>query len=180
MKRLNKFLKYFVVLHTIQLLFELLPNLKICNKWRGRFMRPFFKSCGKNFQIAKGVTINVIWNMEVGDDVYIAHQCWINAAGGLKIESGAILSPRVVVATTKHQYIDGRVSNTLSELAPIIIGEGVWIASNTVVAKGTTIGAGSIIGACSSVTKNIEPYVFAAGAPAKALRTLYDEQEQVS
>lgn len=178
MKRLNKFFKYFIVLHFIQLIFELLPNLKICNQWRGRCMRPFFKTCGKNFQIAKGVTINVIWNMEVGDDVYIAHQCWINAAGGLKIESGAILSPRVVVATTKHQYINGRVSNTLSELAPITIGEGVWVASNSVIAKGTVIGRGSIIGACSSVTKNIDEYVFAAGAPAKTIRKIYDKHGQ--
>lgn len=174
MSRLYKFIKYFIVLHILQLLLALLPNLKISNQIRGFCMRPFFKQCGRNFQIAKGVTINVMWHMTVGDDVYIAHHCWINAAGGLTLEDGVILSPMVVIATTKHHYSQGRVSNTKTELAPIHIGKGSWIASNSVITKGVTIGEGVIIGACSSVTKDISAYYFAAGAPAKAIKPLQE------
>ena|SRR5699024_7792502 len=98
-------LYYHVFLHLILLVTAFLPNLKISNRIRGFMVRPFFKSCGSNFQLAKGVTINMIRNINIGDDVYIAHNVWINGTGGLNIGSGVILSPMVVVTTTKHAYV---------------------------------------------------------------------------
>jgi acetyltransferase-like isoleucine patch superfamily enzyme len=55
---------------------------------------------------------------------------------------------------------------------PIIIEDDVWIASRSIILKGVTIGKGSVIGAGSIVTKSIPPYSFAAGNPAKVIRTI--------
>lgn len=166
------FLYYHLILHFVMLFTGILPNLKISNKIRGRLVKPFFKKCGENFQLARGVTINMIRNIEIGDDVYIAHNVWLNGAGGLKIDSGVIISPMSVITTTKHVYENGSVSNTKAELESVYIGEGTWIASNSVVAKGVTIGKGCIIGSCSSVSKDIPDYTFAGGVPAKPIRRL--------
>lgn len=170
--RLFNFFYYHLLLHFILMICELLPNIKQSNKIRGFLVKPFFKKCGRNFQLARGVTINMIRNIEIGDNVYIAHNVWINGAGGLKIESDVIISPMTVITTTKHSYIDGKISNTESELDSVIIGEGTWIASNSVVTKGVRIGKGCIIGSCSSVTKDIPDYTFAGGVPAKPIKKL--------
>lgn len=171
-KRLFNFFYYHILLHFLLLITELLPNLKVSNRIRGYLIKPFFKKCGKNFQIARGVTINMIRNIEIGDDVYIAHSVWINGAGGLKIDNNVIISPMAVVTTTKHAYIDGKVSNVEAELDSVYIGEGTWVSSNSVVAKGVNIGRGCIIGSCSSVTKSIPDYSFAGGVPAKIIKSL--------
>ncbi|MBN1563996.1 MAG: acyltransferase [Anaerolineae bacterium] len=54
--------------------------------------------------------------------------------------------------------------------APIRIGRGAFIGSNTMVNSGVTIGQCAVIGANSVVLSNIPPYCFAAGSPAKVIR----------
>lgn len=153
--RLYNFIYYILSIHIIMIATSILPNIKYCNMIRGFLLKPFFHKCGKNFQVAKGVTFNQTRRIEIGDNVYIAHNVWINGTGGLKIGSGVIVSPNVVIATTKHHYENGYISNTKSELAPISIGDGTWITSNCTITKGVKIGKGCIIAANSSVINDI-------------------------
>jgi len=166
------FLYYIVLMEFILGLTTLLPNIKISNQIRGFLIRPFFKKCGKNFQVAKGIIINYSRNIEIGDDVYLAHNIWLNGTGGLKIGNGVIVSPGVVIATTKHVYENRSISKFKSQNAPINIGDGTWITSNCVISMNTSIGKGCIIGACSSVTNTIPDYTFAGGVPAKFIKSL--------
>lgn len=170
-KRFKSIINSFLI-HFFQLITNLLPNNRRSNVVRGLLLSRFFGSCGSNLQIASGVILINPKNMIIGDNVYIAHNAWINGTGGIQIESNVIISPMVVVASTKHLYEDGKISNTKSELGTIIIKNGSWIASNSVITKGVTIGEGSIIGACSSVTKNIPDFYFAGGVPAKPIKKL--------
>lgn len=163
-----------VTLHNIQLITSLLPNNRYSNRIRGALIAPFFKACGKNFQIASGVIIINPNKISIGDDVYIAHNVWINGTGEIEIQSGVIVSPMVVIASTKHVYENGKVSNLKSEVSKIIIKSGSWVASNSVITKGVVIGKGCIIGACSSVTKDIPDYYFAGGVPAKPIKKIHE------
>lgn len=52
------------------------------------------------------------------------------------------------------------------------IGRGVLLGVKVIVLPGVTIGEGSIIGAGSVVTKDIPPYVIAAGNPARVIKTI--------
>lgn len=170
--KIFNFLFYIVMMQLIMGVTSVFPNIKICNKVRGYLLKPFFKKCGSNFQIAKGCIINYSRNIEIGDNVYLAHNLWINGTGGLNIGDNVIISPKVVIATTKHAYINGMVSNEKSEYGPIIIGNGSWIASNSTITMNVKIGKGCIIGACSAVTKDIPDYTLAGGVPAKVIKTL--------
>lgn len=174
---LFNFLYYIILMQFILGVSGILPNIKISNKIRGFLLKPFFKSCGKNLQLAKGIIINMPRNIEIGNDVYIAHDVWINGTGGLIIGDGVIISPKVVIATTKHRYIDGKIRNDLSENSPIVIGSGTWIASNCTLTMGIIIGDGCIIGANSSVTKNVIDYTFVGGVPAKVIMSLKNTEE---
>lgn len=55
----------------------------------------------------------------------------------------------------------------------VIIGEDVWIGTNSVILSGVRIGRGSIIAAGSVVTKNIEPYSIVGGVPAKLIKSRF-------
>ncbi len=57
-------------------------------------------------------------------------------------------------------------------VAPITIGDDVWIAAGSVICAGVTIGNRSVIGAGSIVTRDIPDGVFACGVPAKVIRKI--------
>lgn len=172
MHKLKQFFKNIVIFHSCNLLLEILPNHSISNRIRGGFYSIFLKSSGKNFLVAKGVLINCKENLIVGDNVYIAHDVWINAAGGLSLESNVIISPKVVIATTKHLYKDNRIHLQNGGIEPVKIGSGSWIASNCTITMGVSIGAGCIIAANSAVSKDIADYKLAGGVPAKVIKDL--------
>jgi acetyltransferase-like isoleucine patch superfamily enzyme len=60
----------------------------------------------------------------------------------------------------------------LSDSAPIIIEDVVWIGANCLILKGVTISEGSIVARNSVVTKDVPPYTIVAGFPAKVVKEL--------
>lgn len=52
----------------------------------------------------------------------------------------------------------------------IIIGNHVWIGSNTFILPGVSIGDNAVIGANAVVTQIVPPYTVVGGVPAKILR----------
>lgn len=57
-------------------------------------------------------------------------------------------------------------------IAPVTIGNNVWISDKVTILKGVNIGNNVIIAANSVVTKDIESNVIAGGIPAKVLKSL--------
>jgi acetyltransferase-like isoleucine patch superfamily enzyme len=55
-----------------------------------------------------------------------------------------------------------------------VIGNDVWIGSNSVIMKGVKIGDGVIIGAGSIVTKDVPDYAISIGTPSKILKFRFD------
>ena len=55
--------------------------------------------------------------------------------------------------------------------APIVIERNAWLAGHVSVMPGVTIGEGAVVGAKAVVTKDIDPFVIAAGIPARAVKS---------
>ncbi|MEZ6123683.1 MAG: acyltransferase [Planctomycetaceae bacterium] len=68
-------------------------------------------------------------------------------------------------------YRDRRLGRP-GKSSPVIIEDDVWLGANVTVLKGVTIGARSVVGAGSVVTTSIPADTFAAGAPARGIRSL--------
>ena len=160
--------KYFWF-HLVTLATGWLPDLKPLMRVRGFFLRPCFKSCGGNFQVARRVTINFSNRMEIGRDVYIATGSWIHAWGGVVLEDEVQLGPYSVLVTGDHSLKDGSYRYGPSALAPIRICHGSWVAAHAVVTKGVTLGRGTLLAANSVATRYIPDFAIAAGAPARVL-----------
>ncbi|WP_053061255.1 acyltransferase [Rhodopirellula islandica] len=104
-------------------------------------------------------------HVSIGNDVLIAHDCYITDTDGHS------LSPAV-----RAKDIPNRWNNfkdwTVVDSKPITICENVWIGPRVVVLKGVQIGKGSVICAGSVVTKSIPEMTIAAGVPAKPIRSV--------
>ena len=58
----------------------------------------------------------------------------------------------------------------------IKIGNDVWIASDVKIMPGVEIGDGAVIYPSAVVTRDIEPYMCAAGVPAKIIKSRFDRE----
>ncbi|WP_338379559.1 hypothetical protein [Fructobacillus cardui] len=51
------------------------------------------------------------------------------------------------------------VQSNVFKMAPITVGDGVWIGSNVTVLKGVAIGSGAIIAAVRVINQDVQPDV---------------------
>jgi maltose O-acetyltransferase len=156
--------------HFITVATSWLPDLWPVLRLRGFLMRPAFKSCGGNLQIARHVTINFTNRLEIGSDCFIAMGCWLHAQGGIVLEDEVQLGPYAVLVTGDHTPIDGTYRFGPSKLAPIRICQGSWVAAHATVTKGVFIGQGALLAANSVATHNIPPFAKAGGVPARVMK----------
>ncbi len=61
-------------------------------------------------------------------------------------------------------------------MAPVVIGDKVWIGFNAVILKGVHVGEGAVVAAGSVVTKDVPPYCVVAGNPARVVKELAEDE----
>jgi maltose O-acetyltransferase len=155
--------------HFINVATSWLPDLRPVLWLRGSLVRPSFKSCGRNLQFARHVTINFPNRLEIGNDVFIATGCWLHARGGIALEDEVQLGPYAVLVAGDHTAIDGSYRFGSSHLAPIRICQGSWVAAHATVTKGVFMGRGALLAANSVATHNIPEFSKAGGVPARVM-----------
>lgn len=99
------------------------------------------------------------------------HDAFLDARGGLYIGENVIFGNEVMVLTAGHAYECGADRRRVT-LAPISIGDCVWVGSRSTILAGVTIGQGAVIGAGSVVTRDVEPWSLVGGVPASFIRTV--------
>lgn len=53
---------------------------------------------------------------------------------------------------------------------PVTISDDVWIGANCVIVAGVKVGEGAVIAAGSVVTKDVAPFTYVGGVPAKLIK----------
>jgi len=144
-----------------------LPDVRPVLRLRGFLLRPSFKTCGHNLQVARRVTINFSSRLEIGRDVYIATGCWLHAWGGIILEDEVQLGPYAVLVTGDHTRTRGSYRYGPGKLAPIRLCRGSWVAAHATVTKGVTIGRGAVVAANSMATRDVPEFAVAGGVPAR-------------
>lgn len=148
-------------------------NIVTC-KIRGFLVGKFFRRCGRNFQVGRNFRIINPHNMDIGDNVYIAQDAWINAKGGVVLLDSVTIGPRCSLVTTFHKNDAGQgFSHKIGagDQAPIVVGEGTWLAINAVVRHGITIGKRCVVAANTVVTKDIPDDSVVGGVPARLIKS---------
>ena len=156
--------------HFIAVTTSWLPDLRPVLKLRGFLLRPSFRSCGRNLQVARRVTINFTNRVEIGSDVFIATGCWLQALGGIVMEDEVQLGPYAALVSDDHTSINGSYRFGPSKLRPIRVCAGSWVAAHATVTKGVVIGRGALLAANSVATHDIPPFAMAGGVPARVIK----------
>jgi maltose O-acetyltransferase len=114
--------------------------------------------------------------ISIGDDTFISGPLRIDLAASVSIGSRVYIGHEVMLLTIDHEIGTSERRCGPHATAPVIIGDGAWIASRAVILAGVTVGAGSVVAAGAVVTRNVPPDTLVAGTPARVIRALEDVQ----
>ena len=113
----------------------------------------------------------------IGDNTGIGHSCAFTVGREIRIGKHCRFGGLVAVFDAPGHPADpaARMAGLPSapdEVRPVVIGDNVWIGSNSIIYPGVTIGDNSIVAMGSIVMSNVAPNTMVAGNPARMIRNL--------
>jgi putative colanic acid biosynthesis acetyltransferase WcaF len=135
--------------------------------WKRFALRFYGAKVGKRVIIKPSVNIKYPWFLEIGDNVWIGEEVWIDNLAKIKIGNDVCISQGALLLTGNHNY---KKSSFDLIVEPITIEDGVWVGAKAVVCPGVTMNSHSILTAGSVLTKDTEAYTIYQGNPAVAVR----------
>ncbi len=122
------------------------------SRLRVLLLRLFGAHIGKRVLVRHHVRVHWPWKLSVADDVLIGVDAWLLNLEPITIGSNVCISQGVFLCTGSHRFD----SPTFEfDNGPIVVEDGVWIASRATVLRGVTVGRGSLIGAMALVSGSV-------------------------
>lgn len=136
-------------------------------KWRAFLLRLFGAKIGRNTKIRSSASFYYPWKITIGDNTWIGDNVTLYSLDKIIIESNCVISQKSYLCTGSHE-----ISSEHFQLVtkPIIIGKGVWIASDVFIYPGITVEEYAVVAARSTVTKCLSSMKVYAGSPAKYIK----------
>ncbi len=131
-------------------------------------------SIGEYCFVGEGTRIWSAKKIFIGDRVLISHNVGIHDSNDHPID-----------AVKRHEHFKHILKVGHPEEISIIekdifIEDDVWIGFASIILKGIRIGKGAIIAAGSVVTKDVPPYAIVAGNPARIIKYLKEENDELA
>lgn len=109
-------------------------------------------------------------NISIGENVFINHDCSFLDLGGITIDDGVMIAPKVLISSEGHPI-------ELAERNKLIVGRvhikrNAWIGANVTILPGVTVGENSVVAAGAVVSKDVPDNVLVGGIPAKIIKQL--------
>ena len=114
--------------------------------------------------------INYGKHTKIGKNVFINFDCVFLDLGGILIEDGVFIAPKVSLLTEGHP-ISPRDRHSLT-VAPIHVRKNAWIGANATIMQGVTIGENAVIAAGAVVTSDVSDNTVVGGVPARAIKSI--------
>lgn len=106
--------------------------------------------------------------INIGRYVFINNGSIFESRCKITIGNHVLIGYNLLCIDTTSHSIDGI---TPPKMAPIVIEDNVWIASNVTILAGVTIGKNAVIAAGSVVNKDIPANSLYGGVPAKCIKS---------
>jgi maltose O-acetyltransferase len=154
-------------------LVDLLGYGSIANRVRAFILKLAGFKIGWGCLVYPGMFIHSIRDdVQIGRGTGIARDVYFDAPNPITIGNYVQVGHGVKFVTSSHDLVSNfKTRRPDTTMEPIVVEDYAWLACNVIVLGGVTIGRGSVIGAGSLVTKSIPPNCFAAGSPAKVIRS---------
>lgn len=128
--------------------------------------KKLFKSCGENFIAEENVRFNVPDNIEIGDNVFLNRDVYIDSKGGVKLGDFVALTEGVMIFSHSHS----ERNHEERTYKPVIIENHSKIYCRATILPGVTVRNQAIVAAGSIVDKDVESNSLVAGILAKYIR----------
>jgi len=144
-----------------------------------KYLRKYGAIIGNNSIIDTGIIIhrpdkNIPFkNLTIGDNCYIGRKILFDLSDRILIDHDVGLGAGCQFWTHKGDYVNeltDRVSDYKEAVLPIKVKKCVIIYSASIVSPGITIGEYARVGSNSFVNRDVEPYAFVGGVPAKFIK----------
>ena len=139
---------------------------------RVALLRLFGAKIGPNCRFVHPLRVKAPWNLEVGANSWFGVDAWIYNQAPIRIGSNVCISQGTFLTAGSHDY----ATNMDLRVAPIVIEDGVWIASKCVVQMGVTIGRSAVVTPLSVVHRSLEAEGIYGGNPAHFIKKRFTPQ----
>ena len=130
-------------------------------------LRMFGARIGSNVAIKQSVNIKYPWFLEIGNDVWIGENVWIDNLAKVIISDNVCISQGAMLLCGNHDYKKSSFDLIIGE---IVLEEGSWVGAKSVVCPGVTLKSHAILAVGSIATKDLEEYSIYQGNPAVKIR----------
>ena len=114
--------------------------------------------------------------LSIGARTLIGQGSIIVSREKIAIGADCLIAEYVTIRDQNHVFGPGQVTAESGFVnSPIIVEDNVWIGENVTILPGVTIGENTIIGANSVVSRDLPANAVAAGAPARVIRLLKEQ-----
>ena len=159
------------ILYKIWIFFSvLLTRLRIRNT--EYYYKTHFGHYGENVLIHGQIKImNNINNIYLGDFCSLNEEVLLNSRDLIKIGNYVRISPHVQIHTSELD-LNQHYTKRPHIQKPVIIEDGVWLASGSIILPGVKIGRGSVIAAGAVLNQDVKEFELWGGVPAKKIKDL--------
>jgi acetyltransferase-like isoleucine patch superfamily enzyme len=123
---------------------------------------------GVRLECWRGATIRI------GSGTYLNRGTEIVAAQSVTLGRDCKVARDVIIMDSDQHALPGRPL----AVAPVAIGDRVWIGARALILKGVTIGDDAVVGAGAIVTRSVPPRSVVVGPAARVIRTLDGPEKQ--
>ncbi|MGJ3245811.1 MAG: hormogonium polysaccharide biosynthesis acetyltransferase HpsU [Elainellaceae cyanobacterium] len=127
-------------------------------------LRLFGAQIGHHVIIRPTARFTFPWKVKIGDYSWIGDDVVFYSLEQIHIGQHSIISQKCYLCTGSHDIHDPAFN---LKVAPITIGNGVWIATDCFLGPGVHIGSNAVIGARSSVFSSMPDQQVCWGSPCR-------------
>ena len=146
------------------------PGARLWRAVRYWICRPLFAQCGENVNIDRDASF-VPRTVSIGSNSNIGKKAWIGS--GTRIGMNVMMGPEVLIYTSNHctyRTDIPMIQQGYGPVAPVDIGDDVWIGARVIILPGVTVGSGSVLGAGAVISRDVPQGAVVVGNPGRVVR----------